>query len=102
MMRTFCTDMSGLAVIVANMFETIELPGPETVPDLDDLGLLDAMALATVVETAAIDVRVAAIREIYRRGLRAATGSAPKPSSPRAALGSPRRRRRKARKRRRR
>ncbi|MBE1550114.1 hypothetical protein GGC64_004154 [Mycobacterium sp. OAS707] len=84
------------------MFETIDLPGPETFPDLDDLGLLDAMLLATVVETAAMDVRVAAIQEIYRRGLRAATGSAPTPSSPRVALGSPRRRRRKARKRRRR
>jgi Tfp pilus assembly protein PilN len=102
MMRSICTDMSVPAITVAIMFESIELPGAETVHDLDDLELLDAMALATLVETAAIDVRLAAIQEIYRRGLRATAGSAPKPSSRRAALGSPRRRRRKARKRRRR
>ena len=102
MMRVNCAEMSVNAARVAIMFETIELPGPETVRDLDDLGLLDAMALATVVETAAIDVRLAAIREIYRRGLGVAAGSAPAPSRPSASLGSPRRRRRKARKRRRR
>ena len=53
MMLSSRTDMSVLATSVPIMFETIELRGPETVPDLDDLGLLDAMALATVVETAA-------------------------------------------------
>jgi hypothetical protein len=84
------------------MFESIELPNADVVADLDDVGLLDAMALATVVETAAIDVRVAAIREIYQRGLGAIAGTRPKPPRPRAALPSPRRRRRKARKRRRR
>jgi hypothetical protein len=34
---------------------------PKVIADLDNLGLLDAMTLATVVETAAIDVRGAAI-----------------------------------------
>ena len=102
MMLSNHIDMSVVASTVARMFETVELPGPETVPDLDDLGLLDAMAVATLIETAAVDVRVAAIREIYRRGLRATAGPAPKPSSPRAGRGSRGGRRRKARKRRRR
>jgi hypothetical protein len=95
-------DMSVRHISVAGMFETIELPLPDAVINLDDLGLLDAMALATLVETAAIDVRVAAVREIYRRGLGSAAGSAPTPTGPRAASASPRRRRRKTRKRRRR
>jgi hypothetical protein len=84
------------------MFETIELPEAGSVADLDDLGLLDAMALATVVETAAIDVRIAAIREIYRRGLGSVASTRPNPTRRSAAVPSSRRRRRKARKRRRR
>ena len=87
---------------IASMFETIELPDADVVADLDDLGLLDAMALATVVETAAIDVRVAAIREIYRRGLGSIAGPRPNPPRLHAARPSSRCRRRKARKRRRR
>ena len=83
------------------MFESVELPSPDVIADLDDLELLDAMAVATVVETAAIDVRIAVIEEIYRRQMRATAGTRPQPAHPRAALPSPRRRRRrKARKRR--
>jgi hypothetical protein len=80
------------------MFESFELPTPEAVADLDDLGLLDTMALATMVETAAFEVRTAAIQEIYTRQLRAT--SRPTPTRQRAALPSRRRRRRKGRKRR--
>jgi hypothetical protein len=90
----------GVADRVALMFESFELPPPEAVADLDDLGLLDTMALATMVETAAFEVRTAVISEIYTRQLRAT--SRPKPARPHAALPSRRRHRRKARKRRRR
>jgi hypothetical protein len=82
------------------MFESIELPFPEDVAGLDDVGLLDAMAVATVVETAAIDVRIAAIHEIYRRNMSSTAGTGAKPTPPHAAVPSSRRRRRKARKRR--
>ncbi|HEX2285524.1 MAG TPA: hypothetical protein VHI10_12010 [Mycobacterium sp.] len=81
------------------MFESFELPPPEAVADLDDLGLLDTMALATMVETAAFEVRTAVISEIYTRQLHAT--SRPETARPHAALPS-RRRRRKSRKRRRR
>jgi hypothetical protein len=43
------------------MFDSIELPPPEAIADLDDFGLLDAMELATTLETVAIDVQVAVI-----------------------------------------
>jgi hypothetical protein len=92
--------MSALRDMFATMFESFELPTPEAVASLDDVGLLDTMALATVVETAAFEVRSAAIHEIYVRQMRAATR--PTPSRPTAALPSRRRRRRKARKRNRR
>ena len=52
------------------MFESFELPPPEAVAGLDDLGLLDTMELATVLETMAVDVQVAVIREICRRQVR--------------------------------
>ena len=67
---------------------------------MDDVGLLNTMALATVVETTAIDLRIAALQEIYLRGLRSSAGSRPQPPHPRAALPSPRSKRRKRRKRR--
>jgi hypothetical protein len=82
------------------MFESIELPHPEDVAGLDDVGLLDAMAVAAVVETAAIDVRFSAIEEIYRRNMAPVVGSGSTPPPPHAALPSSRRRSRKARKRR--
>ena len=82
------------------MFESMELPHPDEVAGMDDVGLLDALALATVVETTAIDLRIAAIQEIYLRGLRSGAGTRPQPPRPRAALPSPRRQRRKRRKRR--
>jgi hypothetical protein len=83
------------------MFESIELPPPEAIADLDDFGLLDTMELATTLETVAIDVQVAVIRELCRRQVRPAAGTGPMPSA-RALTSSPRRRQRKARKRRRR
>jgi hypothetical protein len=43
------------------MFDSIELPPPEAIADLDDFGLLDTMELATTLETVAIDVQVAVI-----------------------------------------
>jgi hypothetical protein len=85
-----------------HMFDSYELPPPEAVASLDDLGLLDTMEVATVVETLAVDVQAAVIREICRRQVRAAAGTRPTPPRPRAIGSSPRRRRRKARKRRRR
>jgi hypothetical protein len=84
------------------MFESIELPAPATLAALDDLGLVDAVDTATLVESLAKEVRVAAIEEMYTRQLDAVagTGSAPPPPHAHAALPSSRRRSRKARKRR--
>ncbi len=83
------------------MFESYELPKPEAIAGLDDRGLVDAMAVATIVESAAMEVRFAAIQEMYARQSPARGPS--RPPRPRAALPSSRRRRgRKARKRRRR
>jgi hypothetical protein len=84
------------------MFEAIELPAPETLASLDDLGLVDAVDTATLVESLAMEVRVAAIQEMYTRQLEAVAGTGPTPSQLPAALPSapPRRRRRNARKRR--
>lgn len=62
------------------MFESYELPPPEAVADLDDLGLLDTMELATALETVAIDVQVAVMRELCRRQVRAAAMTRPTPS----------------------
>jgi hypothetical protein len=88
------------------MFDSFELPPPEAVAGLDDLGLLDTMELATVLETMAVDVQAAVIREICRRQVRGTAGTGPTPPRARALTSSSRssrrRRRRKARKRRRR
>lgn len=92
--------MSALGYMIEIMFDSIELPTPEMVASLDDVDLLDTMAVATVVETAAFEVRTAVLQEMYTRQLRATARS--KRSRPRATLPSTRRRRRKARKRRRR
>jgi hypothetical protein len=78
------------------MFESIEMPSPEAMAGLDDLGLVDAVATATLVESLAVEVRIAAIQEMYTRQLSTRAPTRP----PRAALPSSRRRRRKARKRR--
>jgi hypothetical protein len=88
--------MSDTAHSVADMLDAIELPKPEDVGALDDLGLVDAMAVATVVERAAIQVRIAAMREIYERQLRAPVPSRPPQSASRRRA----RRRRKQRRRR--
>jgi hypothetical protein len=83
------------------MFESLELPSPAMLASLDDLGLVDAVDTATLVESLAMEVRVAAIQEMYTRQLEAVAGAGPTPSHLPAALPSaPRRRRRKARKRR--
>jgi len=81
------------------MFESYELPPPEAVAGLDDVGLLDTMELATVLETIAVDVQVAVIREICRRRIGPTARSRPTPPGPRALPSSSRRRKRKARKR---
>jgi hypothetical protein len=86
------------------MFDSFELPPPEAVAGLDDLGLLDTMELATVLETMAVDVQAAVIREICRRQVRGTAGTRPTPPRARALTSSSRssrrRRRRKARMRR--
>jgi hypothetical protein len=84
------------------MFDSYELPSPAAVASLDDLGLLDTMEVATFVETLAVDVQAAVIREICKRQVRGTAATHPTPPRPRAIASSPRRRRRKARKRRRR
>jgi hypothetical protein len=87
----------------ARMFDTYELPPPEAVAGLDDLGLLDTMEVATVVETLAVDVQAAVFREIYRRQLRGTTDTRQAAPRSRSLTSSTRRRRRrKSRKRRRR
>ena len=95
--------MSVLSDKFTRMFGSIELPPPEAIGGLDDFGLLDTMELATTLETVAIDVQIAVIRELCRRQGRPAAGTGPPPPRPRAVTSTPRRRRRrKARKRRRR
>jgi hypothetical protein len=84
------------------MFESYEMPAPASVAALDDLGLVDAIATATLVESLATEVRIAAIQEMYIRQSSVGARTHPKPSAPRAALPASRRRRRKARKHRRR
>jgi hypothetical protein len=39
------------------MFEPIKMPSPESLTGLDDLGLVDAVATATLVESLAVEVR---------------------------------------------
>jgi hypothetical protein len=82
------------------MFESIELPAPATLAALDDLGLVEAVDTATLVESLAMEVRIAAIEEMYTRQLEAVAGTSSAPSRPHAALPSSRHRSRKARKRR--
>ena len=59
------------------MFDSFELPPPQAVTGLDDIGLIDTMELATVLETMAVDVQVAVIQEICRRQIRGAGWDAP-------------------------
>jgi hypothetical protein len=95
--------LSALSDTFESMFESFQLPPPEAVAGLDDLGLLDTMELATVLETMAVDVQVAVIREICSRQVRRSAGTRPTPPRTRAlssSRSSRRRRRRKARKRR--
>jgi hypothetical protein len=95
--------LSALSDTFGFMFESIELPPPEAVAGLDEHGLLATMELATVLETMAVDVQVAVIREICRRQMRTTAGTRPTPPHQRALTSSSRssrRRRRKARKRR--
>jgi hypothetical protein len=88
----------------ARMFESYELPPLEAVAGLDELVLLNTMELATVLETMAVDVQVAVMRELCRRRVRTSAGTHPTPPHQRALTSSSRsarrRRRRKARKRR--
>jgi hypothetical protein len=88
----------------ASMFESYVLPAPRMVAALDDVALLDAISVATAVETLAVDLRRAVFEEIVRRRTRSTPATRPNLVRPRVALpsSSPRRRRRKARKRRRR
>jgi len=76
------------------MFDTFELPPPEAVASLDDLGLLDTMELATMLESVAVDVQVAVMRELCRRRVREAAVTRPTSPRPRAIPRSSRRRRR--------
>ena len=86
----------------AIMFETFELPAPVSLGSFDDLELAAAVDTATLVESLALEVRIAVIQQMYTRQLHTTAGTRPTPSAPRAALPPPRsrRRRRKARKRR--
>jgi hypothetical protein len=96
--------MSALGDTFERMFDSFELPPPEAVAGLDDMGLLDTMELATVLETIAVDVQLAVIEEICMRQVRGTAGTRPKPRRARALTSSSRssrrRRRRTARKRR--
>ncbi len=79
------------------MFDSYEMPQPEEIAGLSDAGLVDAMTMATLMESAAIEVRLAALEEMNIRQLRA---PARRPTQP-AALRGPSRRRRKRRNRKR-
>jgi hypothetical protein len=83
------------------MFDSYELPQPDEIAGLSDAGLFDAMTMATLMETAAIEVRLAAIEEICVRQLRAPATTRPTPPRPQAALQRPSRRRRRTRRKRR-
>jgi hypothetical protein len=85
------------------MFESYELPQRDEIAGLDDVGLVDAMAIAALMESAAVEVRLAAIEEIYAR-LRPSANTRPRPPGPGVALRpalNRRRRRNRKRKRRR-
>jgi hypothetical protein len=69
--------LSALRDTFASMFDSFELSVPAAVAGLDDIGLIDTMELATVLETLAVDVQIAVIREICRRQVRGATGRTP-------------------------
>jgi len=71
--------MSVLSDKFTRMFGSIELPPPEAIGGLDDFGLLDTMELATTLETVAIDVQIAVIRELCRRQGHPAAGTGPPP-----------------------
>lgn len=49
------------------MFDSIELPRSDEIARLDDLRLVDALTLATLVESVAVAVRLAAIEEMSTR-----------------------------------
>jgi hypothetical protein len=49
------------------MFESYELPRADDIAALDELGLVDAMAVSALMESAALEVRLAAIGEMYAR-----------------------------------
>jgi hypothetical protein len=84
------------------MFESYELPGPDEIARLDDVGLVDVMALSALMESAAVEVRLAAIEEMYAR-LRPPPNTRPRPPRLEAAVRPPaNRRRRRNRKRKRR
>jgi hypothetical protein len=78
------------------MFESYELPGPDEITGLDELGLVDAVAIATLMESAASEVRLAAMKEMYVR-LRPsapAIGAHPRPPRNRQRRRNRKRRRR--------
>jgi hypothetical protein len=85
------------------MFESIELPQPDDIVELDDAGLVEVMAVATLVESTALEVRLAAMKELYIRRSRGPTRTEPRPPRAQAALprASGRARNRRKRKRRR-
>jgi hypothetical protein len=84
------------------MFESIELPGRDEVGGLDELGLVEVMAVATLMESAASEVRLAAMQEMYAR-LRQPANARPGAPALQPDLRPPRnRQRRRNRKRRRR
>jgi hypothetical protein len=82
------------------MFDSYELPQPDEVAGLSDAGLVDVMTVATLMETVAIEVRLAAMEEMYARQMEAAPTTRPTPPRPQAALPPSHRRKRRRRKRR--
>jgi hypothetical protein len=99
-MSSFGPSMSDTTPNVACMLDEYEMPRPEEVGALDDFELVDAMAAATLMETAAVEVRLAAMQEMYERQMRAPAPARPTP--PRPAQGRSRGRARRNRKRKRR
>jgi hypothetical protein len=85
------------------MFESVELPRPDEIARLDDLGLVDAVTLAMLVESVAVEVRLAAIDEMSTR-LHPVASNRPCPprlaTAPRPPSKRQRRRRRKRKRRR--
>jgi hypothetical protein len=96
-------SMSDGPPTIAHMFESIELLTVDDFAGLDDLGLVDAVTVAMVLEAVALEVRLAAIEEMSAR-LRAVATTRPGPPRLTAAARPPsnrRSRRRRKRKRRR-